>query len=62
MHKYKAVKLFGSDYRLAKALGIHRSAVSRWGRIVPELRARQIADLSAGKLTFDPKLYTRATR
>ena len=57
MLKKEAIKHYGSAYGLAKALGINQSAVSRWGRIVPILRAAQLEQLTQGALKYDPKPY-----
>ena len=47
MRKSEAIKLFGSQAKLAKALGISRASVSEWGPEIPELRAFQIQELLA---------------
>lgn len=60
MKTNQAIKVFGSKYRIAQLLEIDKSAVTRWGDLVPELRARQLADLSGGKLTFNPRPYRKA--
>lgn len=52
MRTKQAVKYFGSQAKLAKALNIHRSAVNRWGDIVPIKRAWTIERLSKGKVAF----------
>ena len=54
-----AVAHFGNKNRLALALKIDRSAVTNWGRKVPELRARQIHDLTKGAVKFSPDSYVR---
>jgi len=41
----------------AKALGITPGAVSLWGETVPELRAREVHEITAGKLEFNAELY-----
>lgn len=33
----EARRLIGNNYRIAQVLGIHRSTVGRWGRMVPKL-------------------------
>ncbi len=38
LSKYHARLMFGSDYSIAKHLDIHQSAVSRWGKYVPDDR------------------------
>jgi biotin operon repressor len=45
----EAIKEFGSMNQLAKALGITRQAVHRWGEDVPELRRYQINELKQGR-------------
>lgn len=45
----KAIKHFGNVNRLAKALGIRTSSIYGW-ESVPELRARQIEDLTDKKI------------
>ena len=60
MKKSAAIKLFKTQYRLAKALGISQAAVSRGPERVPELSARRICDLRG--MEFDAKPYQRAAR
>ncbi|MCU8012213.1 Cro/CI family transcriptional regulator [Shewanella sp. SM74] len=50
MTKEEAVKFYGSQSKLAKALGINPASVSQWGDDVPELRAFQIERLTGGQL------------
>lgn len=47
MRKSHAVRLFGSQSKLAEALGISRASVSEWGAEIPELRAFQIREILA---------------
>ncbi len=54
MKKCDAVAYFGSQVKLANALGITKSSVSQWGEEVPELRAFQIERLTEGKLKAMP--------
>jgi len=42
LSKQSAVKMFGSQAKLAKALGISRAAVAQWGDTVPQLQAFRI--------------------
>jgi DNA-binding transcriptional regulator YdaS (Cro superfamily) len=44
LSKERAVKLFGTQAALAKALGITRSAVAQWlpGQPIPEIQAMRI--------------------
>ena len=45
-----AIAHYGTQTALAAALNITRSAVSQWGRTVPELRQYQIELLTRGRL------------
>lgn len=40
-----AIKVFGNANRMAKALGINRSAVSQWGENLPPRRVIEIAQM-----------------
>ena len=60
MHKQDAIAYFGGIPHLAKALGIGRHAIYQWPDTVPELRARQLAELTEDKLKFDASLYTKS--
>lgn len=57
MKTVQAVKYFGSEAKLAKALNINRSAVHRWGEVVPIKRAWTIERLSKGKVAFGIRDY-----
>jgi DNA-binding transcriptional regulator YdaS (Cro superfamily) len=51
----------GSSRALAQALGVSVQAVSQWkgrGRL-PELRARQLQEITHGKLRFDRAAYLK---
>lgn len=50
MDKSTALKFFGNASSLAKALGISESAISQWGKSVPQGRAYQIEVLTDGAL------------
>lgn len=50
MKKSAAVKHFGSQFEIARVLGIGRSAVCQWGKIVPEARQAKLSEASGGKL------------
>lgn len=49
MTKKEAVALFGSQAELARALGLSRQAVSKWGDKLPPLRVYQIKELKEKK-------------
>jgi len=56
----EAIGYFDSASDLAKKLGVRPSAVSNWrkrGDLVPELAARQLHELTRGRLRFDPEVY-----
>lgn len=62
MKKADAVKHYGNQNRLAKALGITRQAVDDWSDLVPIKQAIKLADLTKRKknpLRFDPRAYLR---
>lgn len=49
MTKEEAVRLFGTQRNLARALKISEPAVSRWTETVPPLRAYQIKEMLAAR-------------
>jgi len=53
MTKKDAVKYFGSQSAIARALGIRPHAVSQWSDIPPLLRQYQIQSATRGKLRAD---------
>ena len=53
MKKSEAILYFGSQSKLAKALGLQRASVSKWGDEVPPLRALQLEELTNGALKAD---------
>ena len=48
---------YGSKSAAARALGIGKASVSKWGDLVPPLRAAQYHQKTRGKLKFDPADY-----
>lgn len=52
MRTKQAIKHFGSQTRVADILGINRSAVNRWGEVVPIKRAWELERLSKYKLSM----------
>ena len=50
MRKEDAIRHFGSATKLARALGISKQAISKWGNHVPEGRDYQIEVLNGGAL------------
>lgn len=49
MKKDEAVALFGSAAKMARALGVTRQSINKWGDDVPPLRVYQIKELLAKK-------------
>ncbi len=58
----QAIKHYGSQSALARALRISQPAVAMWIqrglKRVPELQARRLHQLTRGKLKFDAEDYT----
>lgn len=50
MTRDEAVQHFGSQQRLAQALGIKQASVSLWGETPPPIRQLQIEALTGGAL------------
>ncbi|MGE6314540.1 Cro/CI family transcriptional regulator [Shewanella baltica] len=50
MKKAAAIDHFGSQAKLAAAIGVSQAAISKWPVDVPELRAYQIERLTGGEL------------
>jgi DNA-binding transcriptional regulator YdaS (Cro superfamily) len=62
MYTQAVLDHFGSATATAKALGITKSAVSQWPKLVPLGRAYQIQAVTAGALSVDAASYTRASK
>jgi len=62
MRKDELVGFFGNQTEAAKRLGITKSAVSQWGKIVPEYIAYRAQYESGGVLKVDPATYRKHTR
>lgn len=58
MRKSEALQLFGTQTRLAEALGLGRSAISQWPDLLPQRQADQVlgAALRLGLLKHHPRL------
>ena len=55
MTKDQAVAHFGTQVKLAEALGMSQGSISLWGVAPPALRQLQIEALSRGVLRADPE-------
>jgi DNA invertase Pin-like site-specific DNA recombinase len=64
MRAERVVRYFGGPTRTAKAFKTHRQTVYHWLRrgLLPEVRARQAAEISEGALRFNARLYPRKIR
>ena len=51
------IKHFESQVAIARALGISRQAVSKWGEVVPWAAALEIQHITGGVLKRDERLY-----
>ena len=54
MTKDQAIAAFGTQVKLAQALGMSQGSVSLWGEHPPELRQLQIEALTQGRLKAEP--------
>ncbi len=54
MTKDEAIAAFGTQVRLAEALGMSQGSVSLWREYPPPLRQLQIEALTGGKLRAEP--------
>jgi len=57
MLKTEAISFYGSLSELARALGIQKSAISRWKKYVPLRRAMQLEAMSKGRLQLRADVY-----
>lgn len=57
MLKADVVKHYKTATKAAEALGISKAAVSRWGNVVPLIRAYKYQELTRKKLKVDSSLY-----
>jgi transcriptional repressor of cell division inhibition gene dicB len=55
MTKDEAIATFGTQVKLAEALGMSQGSVALWGTYPPILRQLQIEALTGGKLKAEPE-------
>lgn len=53
-----AVKHYGTQQKLADALGIKQGSVAGWGEFPPALRQLQLQQITKGKLKAEPGLLS----
>jgi transcriptional repressor of cell division inhibition gene dicB len=56
MTTYQAVRYYGTQMKLANALGIRQGSVSDWGEYPPALRQLQLQQITKGRLKAEPGL------
>lgn len=56
MKKKDVIAHFGNQQKTADALAVTQASVSRWGEIIPRLRAFEIEHITNGKLKVDVSL------
>jgi len=54
MEKQKAIKLAGSQIKLAAILGVSQAAISQWGQDVPMMRIYQLKTLKPEWFVNEP--------
>jgi hypothetical protein len=54
MEKQKAIKLAGSQMKLAAILGISQAAIAQWGQDVPMMRIYQLKTLKPEWFVNEP--------
>lgn len=57
MFVHDAIRIYKSKTGIARALGIGKAAVSKWGTIVPRGWAAELHVISNGRLKFDQRRY-----
>ena len=66
MKKADAIKFFGTESALAKALGIKAPSIYDWGDEVPDLRQLQLEVMTGGQLVaadrLKPVVQAKATQ
>lgn len=60
MFKDDVIKFFGNSRKLARVLNMSPSAISQWGKVIPEKNAYKLQYLTKGKLKVDSDLYSKA--
>jgi DNA-binding transcriptional regulator YdaS (Cro superfamily) len=56
MTTYQAIKHYGTQVKLAAALGISQASVSEWGDYPPKLRQLQLQQITRSRLKAEPGL------
>ncbi|ENN8378276.1 Cro/CI family transcriptional regulator [Providencia rettgeri] len=59
MIKEDVIKYFGSQRAVAEKLNVSDAAVHYWKNIIPEKAALKLSRITAGKLKYQPELYSK---
>ncbi|TBR42181.1 hypothetical protein CBF23_007810 [Marinomonas agarivorans] len=59
MKKTEVLRYFGTQVKLANALGISQASISNWGDIIPEKQALRLEKVTQGALKYDVSFYER---
>lgn len=54
----EAIKHYGTQAKLAAALGIRQPSISGWGEFPPDIRQLQLQQITKGKLKAEPGLLS----
>lgn len=57
MKRKNVISYFGTQAKVADALGIKQPSVAEWSEIIPEQSALKLHVLTDGALKYDPRLY-----
>ena len=58
----EAIAHFGTQTKLAEALGMTQGSVSAWEGFIPPLRQIQLQTITGGKLMADPQAFVPSPR
>lgn len=58
MTTYEAISLYGTQKKLADALGITQSAVSMWGEFPPDKQQMRLERLTRGRLRAETDVFS----
>ena len=58
MTKADAIKHYGTQQKLAAALGLSQATISGWGEFPPPLRQLQMQKITKGKLRAEPNVFS----
>ncbi len=59
MTKQEAIAHFGTQWKLATALGMSQGSIAQWREFPPELRQLQIEKVTGGALKAEPHVKAK---